>query len=437
MRAIPTFYQRSDLNGPVKDAHFCEVVSGRGIYVQTLDGLTLMDGVSSFYVAGLGFCHPELVEVMSKQANELSFYVNAAGRLPRRTIELADKLASIAPVPDAYVAFASSGSEANEFALKILRMRAISRGEPERTKVLTRAGSYHGGTFVAGSMTKTGKENNEYGLPLPGFIRLTQPDYLRQARVDETEETFVTRLVNEAEALIQQGGQETFLAFVAEPVSYSAGIAPPPADYFPRMQSMLRNYGIACISDEVITGFGRYGRMFASELFGYKPDCITFAKGVTSGHFPLGGMILSGEIYVDVCQAIDAYGGFSHGSTYAGHPIGAAVALKVIEILERPDFFPQVQRKSRLMAEHISEIGGLPGIKLALSSGFSGVFEFEDGNNSGAGSDKAPGFADRCFQKGLIVRASGGGVILTPPLVTTDAELEMMFSTIKSSLRHN
>lgn len=433
-RAILTFYQGVDLENAPEGAPVHEIIKGERIYVHTRSGRRLMDGMSSFYVAGLGFSHPELVQAMAEQAGELSFFVNAAGRLPEVTRELSDKLAAIAPVRDAYVAFGNSGSEANEFALKLLRMRAIYRGEPERKKVITRAGSYHGGTIVAGSMTRVGKENAEYGLPLSGFLKLTQPDYQRQSRQGETEAAFVDRLVAEAETLIKTEGPETILAFVAEPVSFSAGIAPPPDDYFPRMQALFRQHGIACIADEVITGFGRYGQIFASPVFGFEPDCIVLAKGVTSGHFPLSALILSGDIHKDVQAAIESYGGFSHGSTYAGHPVGAAVALKVIEILERPDFFPGVRRKIGLMKEGIEEIGTLPGIKFSTASGLGGVFEFEDQVSGRTGPELAQEFARRCLEQDLIVRAAGYGVIFAPPLITSDDELKTMFSIMKSAI---
>ncbi|MCI4644998.1 MAG: aminotransferase class III-fold pyridoxal phosphate-dependent enzyme [Hyphomonadaceae bacterium] len=433
-RAIMTFYQGADLADAKGGAPVHEFIKGQGIYLETTDGLKLMDGMSSFYVAGLGFCHPELVEALAKQAGELSFFVNAAGRLPDTAIRLSDKLAALAPVRDAYVAYGNSGSEANEFALKLLRMRALFRGEGQRTKVLTRAGSYHGGTFVAGSMTKVGKENVEYGLPLSGFLKLTQPDFARQAMPGESEADFVTRLVEEAENILLREGPETVLAFVAEPVSFSAGIAPPPAEYFPRMQALFRSHGIACIADEVITGFGRYAEFFACSSFGYEPDCITMAKGITGGHFPLSALILSGEIYHDVQAAIASYGGFSHGSTYAGHPVGAAVALKVIEILERPGFFPDVHRKIGLLAEGIGEIGTLAGIKFTNASGLGGVFEFGDQTTGKTGAQAAQAFADLCFKSGLIIRAAGPAVLFTPPLVTSDDELSAMFKIMKAAI---
>ena len=433
-RAILTFHQRADIIDSVQGLPVQEIVRGEGVFVHTHTGRKLLDATSSFYVASLGFSHPEVLEAMTRQGEELSFYVSGAGRMPRTTRKLADKIASHTRVVDPYITFASTGSEANEFLMKLLRMRAVWKGDTKKTKVLTRQGSYHGGTLAAASMTKTGRENAEYGLPLDGFLKLAQPNYSQDSKPNESEDAFVARLVDEAESLIIAEGADTVLAFFAEPVSYSAGIIVPPESYFPKMQEMLRRYDIACVADEVITAFGRYGEMFASHAFGFEPDCVTVAKGITGGHFPLSALIIKGSYYQDIKAAAEDYGGFSHGSTYAGHPIGAAAALKVIEILERPSFLQDVRQKIRSFEGRLKCFLSHPAIKDVRTSGLGGVLVFEEGQSSEPAAELAQAFAKRCFDNGVIVRSMGSQALLAPPLIISDDELDEMFAAISASL---
>ena len=414
-------------------ADFTQMVRGEGVFVFDDQGKDYLEASSAFYCASLGFSNPDLIKAMHAQAKDLAFYVTGAGRLPCVTVELASRLVEIAPLEDARVSFASTGSEANDFLIKLLRLRARWRGDGDRSKVLVRRSSYHGGTIATASMTRLASENREFGLPLEGYLGLRQPDFAREGHHGEIESDFVARLVREAEELILAEGPDTVLAFVAEPVSYSAGIVLPPRDYFPKMQAMLHRYGIVCVADEVVTGFGRLGEFFAAPQYGFAPDCITIAKGFSGAHFPIAACLLSGPVYEDVRKAAIAARGFAHGSTFAGHPVGAAIALEVIRQLGQEGFLRQVQDKSKTLCAKAQSYLHHDAVCAVRCAGLSVAVEFSLGDTE-ASRRFVSHLSKTAFENGLIMRAAGTSVLFVPPLIISDEEIEEMFRRFDAAL---
>ena len=409
---------------------------GKGIFVYDAQGREYIEAASSFYVAGLGYSEDELIEAAVEQMRQLPYYPSAQHRASATAIALAEKIASLVPIPDARIALAATGSEANDFLLKFLRFANVTGGRSERTKVIARLGSYHGGTMASASLT--GGHHEEFGLPLPGFLHVEQPDYFNHGRPGETKEEFATRMAEDLEALILREGPETIAAFLTEPASFSCGLIVPPPTYWEKVQAILRRHDILCFADEVVTGFCRTGNLFGCETFGIAPDCMTLGKGLSGGYFPVSAIVMSGDFYDALEQGSDQLGGFAHAATYAGHPVGAAVALKVIEIIERRGILahvrevgPYLQRKLAAYADH-PLIGDVRGV------GIAGAIEFHrDGAEAASLAPSSTGcriFCDRAREHGLLVRGTGSTAIIAPPLIITREQIDELFTRFDRAL---
>ncbi len=403
---------------------------GQGVFVYDASGKEYLEACSSFYVASLGYGDPALIETATRQMERLSYYPSAAYKATPPAIELAEALAERAPIPDARVAFAASGSEANDFLLKFVRFRNRARGDGRRTKVIARVGSYHGGTLASASLT--GGHHEEFGLPLEGILHTVQPDFVNLAREGESEEAFAERVVGALAALLEREGPETIAAFLTEPVSFSCGLVMPPATYFERLQALLREHGILYLDDEVVTGFGRTGQWFGCESFGIEPDALCVGKGLSSGFFPISAIALSGEFFDDLRRGSDEIGMFAHAATFAGHPVGAAIALEVLAQIEKRDLVRQAREVTGpLLQAGVARYAEHPLVKNTRGIGLAAAVEFaHDGNARPLepSSRACQLFCQHASDEGLLVRGTGASVVLAPPLVITEAEVEELFA---------
>jgi len=403
---------------------------GRGVFVFDSTGREYLEATSSFYVAALGYSDAELADAANEQLRRLPFYPTGQYRAAEPSLRLAEKLASLVPLTDPHLAFASSGSEANDFLVKFMRFRSVTSGNEKRLKVIARHGSYSGGTLASASLT--GGHHAEWALPLPGVLHVAQPDYLNEHRPGETREAFTERLAAELEALIVREGPETIGGFLTEPVSFSCGLVVPPPGYWPRVQEVLARYDVPLFADEVVTGFGRTGRWFGSQTFGLRPECMTMAKALSGGFFPISAIALSGDFFDALVRGSDKLDGFAHASTFAGHPVGAAVALKMLEIIETRDLVGHARALGADLAAHLDRYASHPLVAEVRSVGLAGALEFR--RDQGARLESlAPTsvacriFTERALEHGLIVRGTGASIVLAPPLVITRAELDELF----------
>ncbi|MDP6343355.1 MAG: aminotransferase [Alphaproteobacteria bacterium] len=414
------------------------IVRGQGIFIYDDKGKDYIEGVSSFYCTSLGFSEESLIEAAVRQMRELPFYVSAAHRTVPVVEQLAERLAALVPMPNAKVAFAATGSEANDALVKFLWFHNNAVGQEKRKKVIARLGSYHGGTIATASLTGWVKYHAGFDLPMAGFLHTQQPDYYHLGEPGESEEAFADRMVADLRDLIVREDPETIGAFLAEPVSMSAGLAVPPRSYWDKLTALLDEYEIRLFDDEVITGFGRTGNMLGCETYRMTPDCITVAKALSSAYQPISAVIMSEGFYEGLERGSDEAGMFSHAGTYHGHPVPAAVALRVLELMEERDILGHVRAVSGHFQAALDALKEHPLVADCRSIGLAGAVELALDKTSGGRAEPAGAlggeFATRCQDNGLFIRPVADAAVLAPPLIITAAEIDETFRRFRLAL---
>jgi 4-aminobutyrate---pyruvate transaminase len=397
------------------------IVRGEGVRVEDEDGKSYIEGVSGLWSISLGFGQKRLADAAYRQLMELPSYHLFRHMSHPRAIELAERLLSLAPCPMSKVFFANSGSEANDTAIKLVWYYNNALKRPEKKKIISRIGGYHGVTVASASMTGLARNHSDFDIPLPGFLHTDCPSYWRYGQPGESEADFVERIARNLEALIEREGPETIAAFIAEPVMGVAGVILPPKGYFERIVPILRAHGILLIADEVITGFGRLGRMFGSEVYDLKPDILTCAKGLSSGYLPISAVMINEEIWQACYRQSGKLGVFGHGFTYSGHPVSAAVALETLAMYEDFDILGHVQKNAPILQEGLRRLSDHPLAGDARGMGLMGAVELvRDKKTKKAFAPFASIglFAEkRCQAHGVILRALGDTIAIAPPLV--------------------
>src|SRR5499427_356969 len=309
------------------------LTTGKGIYVYDENGKAYLEGLSGLWCLSLGYGEERLIEAADRQMRRLPYYHTFTQKVADVTVDLAEKLIAIAPVPMSKVFFCNSGSEANDSVVKMVWYYNNALGRPEKKKIIARQGGYHGVTVAAASLTGLPMNHKDFDLPIANILHTECPHYYRYGRPGESEEQFATRMGESLDALIEKEGPETVAAFIAEPVMGAGGVITPPATYFEKIQAVLKKHDVLFIADEVICGFGRTGRMFGSETFGLKPDIMVMAKALSSAYLPISATAISESIYQALLSESDKLGIFAHGYTYSGHPVCCAVALETLAIM--------------------------------------------------------------------------------------------------------
>jgi 4-aminobutyrate--pyruvate transaminase len=409
------------------------ITRGRGVFVYDEDGRDYLEASASFYCAALGYSDDRLVAAAHRQLQMLPFYATGLQRTVDNALLLAERLRALVPIADAHVALNNTGSEANDFAIKFLRYANVVRGEPQRRKIISRRGSYHGGTIATAALGGGRSLHDAFALPMDDYRFVSQPDW----PTGGSESDVTTRLVEELEALLAAEGGETFAAFIAEPISFSCGFFPPPADYFPRITAVLRRHGIALIDDEVICGFGRSGALFAADAHGLAPDVMTCGKGMSSGYFPMSATIISNEVYRWLEEGSDRHGSFAHATTTSSHPVGVAVALEMLRILEEDGLLQQVRARIPCLHRHLDALADHPLVAGVRKSGFAGGITLSAARviAPGGALPSAAGMLSRVMgDHGLLVRVTGEHAVVAPPLIITEAELDELFRRLVRAL---
>ncbi len=414
------------------------IVRGEGVQVEDEAGNTYIEAVSGLWSVTLGFSQKRLADAAYRQLLELPSYHLFRHKSHPRAIELAERLLSLAPCPMSKVFFANSGSEANETAVKLAWYYNNALNRREKKKIISRWGAYHGVTLAAGSMTGLPRFHVDFGLPLPGFLHTDCPSYWKSSQPGESETDFSARLANNLEALIDREGAETIAAFIAEPVMGVGGVISPPAGYFERIVPILRHHGILLIADEVITGFGRLGRMFGSEVFDLKPDILTCAKGLSSGYLPISAVMINEDIWQACLRQSRKHGMFAHGLTYSGHPVSAAVALEALRLYEELDICGNVRRNAPILQQGLRRFCGHPLVGDVRGLGYIGALELV--RDSKKKQPFAPAaniglFAEqRCQAHGVILRALGDTIAVAPPLIAQAGDIEKILASLALAL---
>lgn len=420
---------------------------GEGIYVYDKDGKQYLEGMAGLWCTSLGYGNQEIIAASNEQMKKMSFTHMFGGKTHQAGIDLANRLAEMVPVENAKVFFGNSGSDANDTHIKLLRYYFNALGKPEKRKIITRERAYHGVTVAAGSLTSLPANLTHFDSPIDalGILRTDHPHYYRGANNGESEAEFVNRITNNLEQLIVREGPETIAAFIAEPITGASGVIVPPAGYYEKVQTILQRYNILFWADEVITGFGRTGNDFGCTTMNIKqPDMMTLAKQMSSAYYPISASIIRGELYEAMVELSSKVGVFGHGYTYSGHPVGCAIALKVLEIYQRDNIFKTaactgdyLQRQLKVFSDHplVGEVRGKGMIAaLELVANKTTKAAFADGS-VGAKAVLA------CQHNGLIVRAvAGNSLALCPPLITTEAQvdeiMEKLGKALDSTLEH-
>ena len=415
------------------------IVRGNGIHVEDENGKSYIEAVSGLWSVTLGFGQKRLAEAAYRQLLELPNYHLFLHSSHPRAIELAETLLSLAPAPMSKVFFANSGSEANDTAVKLVWYYNNVLNRPEKRKIIARAGAYHGCTVAATSMTGLPGNLANFNLPLPGFLHTDYPNYYRCSLPGESEADFSKRLAANLEALIQQEGPETVAAFIAEPVMGVGGVVLPAEGYFERITEILKRYDILLIADEVITGFGRLGRMFGSEVFGLKPDILTCAKGLSSGYLPISAVMISEEIWQACLAGSSMVGGFGHGFTYTGHPVCAAVALETLKLYSELNILEHVRTHAPILQDGLRRLADHPLAGEARGIGYMGALELVRDKASKQPFPAEAGVGEfvveRCLAHGVILRRTAGdAIVVAPPLIADANGLEQILAVLAKAL---
>tara|TARA_R110002049_G_scaffold84663_2_gene215403 strand:- start:1517 stop:2905 length:1389 start_codon:yes stop_codon:yes gene_type:complete len=402
------------------------IARAEGNYIYDVDGNKILDGMSGLWCVSLGYGRESLVQAAAKQMRELPYYNNFFQCAHPPAIELSSILTEISPPQFNRVFFAGSGSESNDTIVRMVRRYWDLMEQPERRVIISRKNAYHGSTVAAATLGGM-KPMHEQSVVLPDVVHVDQPYWFGSDRSLSPDE-FGIAMARKIEEKILELGAEKIAAFIGEPVQGAGGVIIPPSTYWPEVQRICDEYGILLISDEVITGFGRLGEWFGADYFKTRPDFMTFAKGVTSGYLPLGGVFVSDRV-AEVL--IDKGGEFYHGYTYSGHPASCAVAIENIRTLQREklvervrdDIGPYLQKRWAELTDH-------PLVGEARMAGLMGAFEIVKEKSPMQRFDEKAGVGSMCrdhlVNNGLIMRAVGDTIIVAPPFTLSESEADEM-----------
>ena len=408
---------------------------GEGVYVWDSLGNQLLDAFAGLWCVNIGYGRPELGAVAAKQMTELAYYNSFFGCTTEPTVELAAKLAELAPGDLNHAFFTNSGSEANDTIVRMVRHFWAVQGQPKKNVFIARHNGYHGSTMAGASLGGMKGMHAMGGLPIPDIVHIDQPYWFGEGG-DSDPVSFGLMRAKQLEEKILELGPERVAAFIGEPIQGAAGVFIPPDGYWPEIERICRKYDVLLVMDEVITGFGRTGHWFAAQHFGVQPDVMTLAKGITSGYIPLGAVMFNDRI----AAVLKEKGGeLAHGYTYSGHPVCAAVALENIRILQEEQIVERVKDDTGpYLKQRWHELGAHPLVGEARIVGMMGALELvpakperryfpERGTVGGRTRDIALG-------NGLILRATNDAMLLSPPLVISRAQVDELFEKAWKSL---
>ncbi len=411
------------------------VKSAKGVWLETTDGRRMLDGLGGLWNVNAGFGRDELARAAFDQMLQVAYCNNYAGMTNIPATELADKLSGYAYEGLNTTYFTSGGAEANESAFKTARYYWKRMGKKTKVKVISRMEAYHGVTMAAMSATGMPRFWTMFEPRVPDFSHIPAPNTYRYAGDIKTGETVGQAAARALEEAILREGPDTVAAFIAEPVQGAGGVIIPPDDYFPLVRQICDTYDVLFIADEVITGFGRTGAMFALGRYEVKPDIMAFAKGITSGYMPMGGIQIHDKIKeaIDTAPAAEAW---NHGMTYSGHATAAAVALKNIEIIETEKL---PEHAARMHAPFLKGFQKLRDAFVQVDNpralGLIGGIEFVKSRDT-----KEPDLelAAKVFkasrQRGLITRNIGATLAFSPPLIISEKEIAIIHDTLYEAI---
>jgi 4-aminobutyrate--pyruvate transaminase len=411
---------------------------GDGVRVFDIHGKSYIEAMAGLWSVALGFSEKRLVEAATRQMSKLPFYHTFGHKAQGPSIDLAERLIGLAPVPMSKVHFTNSGSEANDTVMKLLRYRSNALGEPKRKTFIARNRAYHGVTLASASLTGLPANHRSFDLPIDGVKHTLCPHFWREGLPGESEEAFAGRCADELEKLILAEGPETVAAFWAEPVMGAGGVIVPPKTYWEKIQRVLTKYGVLLVADEVICGFGRTGNWFGSTTLGLRPNVIVCSKQLSSSYLPISAVLIDDEVYRPIAEESHRIGTFGHGLTASGHPVAAAVALENLAIIEERDLIGNVRRvgahlgaRLRALADHplVGEVRGIGliwAVELVVDRAAKTALE-PVGRLGGT-------VAQIMQENGVISRAMGDALAFCPPMIVTESEIDEIVDVFVAAL---
>ena len=414
------------------------IAESEGAYIYDSDGNRFLDGIAGLWCVNLGYAIDEIAQTMADQARRIPYYSTFGGQTTPPAAELAAQLAELAPGPLNHVFYGTGGSMANDTAVRIIHFYFNRLGKPKKKQVIARTDGYHGSTYLA--MSLTGVKANHLGFDVieDWVHHIPAPNPYRRPK-DMSLNDFADHSVQQLEDKILEIGPENVAAFIAEPIMGAGGVIVPPPGHHKRTREICTKYEVLYISDEVVTAFGRLGHIFASEsAFDLVPDVITLAKGLSSGYLPLSATMLSDEIY-DVISVPQAEGAiFTHGFTYSGHPICCAVGAKVIEIMQRDKICEHVLEVGPYFEARLKTLLDLPLVGDVRGSHFMMCVENVANKETKALLDPATKVGNRiaahCQAHGVLVRPIGHLNVLSPPLILTKQQVDIIVEKLRSAI---
>ncbi|MEE8059940.1 MAG: aspartate aminotransferase family protein [Pseudomonadales bacterium] len=410
------------------------ISKAEGIYIYTSEGDKLLDGMSGLWCCNLGYSQPSITAAVAAQLQALPYYNSFFQCTHPPAIELSHKLADIAPEHINNVFYTNSGSEGNDTVIRLIRRYWDLQKQPNKRYIISRNNAYHGSTIAAASLGGMDFMRKQFNL-LPDIVHIDQPYWFTESG-DLSPEEFGLKTAQSLETKILELGVDHVAAFIAEPIQGAGGVIIPPASYWPEIKNILAKYDILFVSDEVIFGFGRTGKWFGFDYYGTQPDMINFAKAVTNGYQPLGGVMVSDKV-VDILKS--AGGEFGHGFTYSGHPAACAAALATLKILRdeniveniATDIGPYFQSRLAALADH-------PLVGETRALGLVGAIELvkDKVNRERYGSDGEAGVLcrDASIVNGLVMRATGDTMIIAPPLIISKQQIDELIHKARAAL---
>ena len=428
-------HQLHPLHHPSRVENPAMVVRGDGVWLYTSDGKEILDGMAGLWNVNIGYGDQELPKVAYEQMRNLAYTSGFAGMSNPPSSMLADKLAGFFRPNMNFTYFTSGGSEASDTSFKTARFYWRQLGKPDKTKIISRLNGYHGVTMAAMSATGISKYHTMFGPLVDGFIHVPDPNAYRYAGEQQEGETVAQAAARALEETILREGADTVAAFIAEPVQGAGGLVVPEADYFGLVTEICQRHEVLLIVDEVICGFGRTGNWFGCDEYGVNPDIMQFAKGVTSGYVPLGGMQVTDEIR-DVILNAPADQSWMHGYTYSGHAAACAVGSANIDIIEREGLV----ENSRCMGERLlTGLQGLvdefPNIDNARGVGLiAGIDVVVNKESRAADLETAAKISDAAMDMGLRARPLGGTIAFSPPLCISAEEVDIVVNRMGEAI---
>jgi putrescine---pyruvate transaminase len=400
------------------------ITKAEGVYLWDSEGRRLIDGMAGLWCVNLGYGRKELAEAAYRQMLELPYYNTFFKTATPPSVELSKVLVDLTPEGLNHVFYASSGSEANDTIVRMVRHFWNLMGKTDKKTIISRIYGYHGSTMASASLGGMTAMHAQADLPLPGFVHIIPP-YWYGLSEDMTPDELGLFAARKLEEKILELGADKVGAFIAEPIQGAGGVLIPPKTYFPEIQRICRKYDVLLIADEVICGFGRTGRWFASEHFDIRPDFMTLAKGITSGYLPLSAVMVGDR----VAAALSQGGEFAHGFTYSGHPVPCAVALENIRILKEEGIIERVAVETGpYLQKRLKELESHPLVGEVRGLGFIAAIELVKDKKRREFFDPIGEVGlicrDHCFANGVVLRATRDTMLVSPPLVMSRGQID-------------